>query len=168
MLKLYGTIGFFAEDSMESIHAIVNTLANQFASLDKNRRCTQVLRVLASRKTCSMANTVEKKEKSLGDSMGMKKRKRQGKSKQLTPDNDTVTLDQQLKNAISSFINSGGNSADAVLLDDDCDKELLTFPKFTLVPCQKCLTHVDKDVMVPDVLQLLKEVMVHGDLGDKA
>jgi hypothetical protein len=116
-----------------------------------------------------MATTVEKKEKSVGDSsMGMKKRKRQGKSKQLTSDNATVTLDQQLKNAISSFIDTCENSADAVVLDDDCDKEL-TFPKlFTLVPCQKCLTHVDTDVMVPDVLQLLHEVMVHGDLGDKA
>lgn len=70
MLKLYGTIGFFAEDSMESIHAIVNALANQFAALDKSRRCTQVLRVLASRKMSSMDIAVEKQEK-YGDSVNL-------------------------------------------------------------------------------------------------
>ena len=69
---------------MESIHAIVNALANQFAALDKSRRCTQVLRVLASRKTRSMDVAVEKKDK-YGDSVNVKKRKRvQGQNKKVT------------------------------------------------------------------------------------
>ncbi len=50
MLFRYGTLGFFAEDSMESIHAIVNALARIFAALDMKRRLVQIMRGLASRK----------------------------------------------------------------------------------------------------------------------
>jgi hypothetical protein len=37
MLELYGTLGFFAEDSIESIHAMVNRLASRFQALDSRR-----------------------------------------------------------------------------------------------------------------------------------
>jgi len=185
MLKLYGTIGFFAEDSMESIHAIVNALANQFAALDKSRRCTQVLRVLASRKMSSMDIAVEKQEK-YGDSVNLKKRKRvQGQNKKLATETAAAAaVDQKLENAIEVFMRACGthdacksiesdrrvndiSNSPAVVLDDDCGKEL-TFPTFTLVPCHNCLDYLDSDVTVPDVLVPLHEVLVHGDLGDKA
>ena len=43
MLARYGTIGLFAEDAMEYIHAIVNLLARQYAALDGERWATQII-----------------------------------------------------------------------------------------------------------------------------
>jgi hypothetical protein len=34
MLDRYGSIGLFAEDGIESIHAVINTIAQQYAYLD--------------------------------------------------------------------------------------------------------------------------------------
>jgi hypothetical protein len=35
VLDLYGTIGFWAEDAVESIHSILNVLIRRYAALDK-------------------------------------------------------------------------------------------------------------------------------------
>jgi hypothetical protein len=65
-LRRYGTIGFFTEDTLESIHAIVNRLAKMYASLDKTRRGTQILRTMASRKS-EMLNHVQEETKKHGE-----------------------------------------------------------------------------------------------------
>ena len=49
VLDKYGTIGFFCEDPVESIHAIVNILSRQYVSLESKRKATQVFRALSSR-----------------------------------------------------------------------------------------------------------------------
>jgi len=190
MLNLYGTIGFFAEDSMESIHAIVNELAYQFASLDKSRKCTQILRVLAARKTQAMEDDVKEKAKA-GERAGKKRKRRQGENAKLTTETATVAVDQEMQDAISHFIGKCGKydacepmessgetrSTESnprarsaatfvpVSLDDDCGIEL-TFPtEFNMVCCAKCRAILDIDVTVPDVLVPLYDVLVHGYVG---
>jgi len=37
MLDKYGTVGLFTEDSLDSIHAIVNQLARRYASLEQHK-----------------------------------------------------------------------------------------------------------------------------------
>jgi len=59
-LTEYGTIGLLAEDSVESIHAIVNVLARWYATLDSNRRSTQVMRALTMRKMTSTKKLAKK------------------------------------------------------------------------------------------------------------
>jgi hypothetical protein len=46
-LKTYGTIGLFAEDALEVIHALVNKILRAFQSLDGDRQTKQVLRFLS-------------------------------------------------------------------------------------------------------------------------
>jgi hypothetical protein len=62
MLIRYGTIGLFAEDAMESIHAIVNLLACQYAALDGERRATQIIRQRSGRKSAAIKRSAERKE----------------------------------------------------------------------------------------------------------
>jgi hypothetical protein len=62
MLIRYGTIGLFAEDGMESIHAIVNFLAHQYAALDGERRATQIIRQTSGRKSAAIKLSAERKE----------------------------------------------------------------------------------------------------------
>ena len=187
MLNLFGTIGFFAEDSMESIHAIVNRLAIRFAAIDKRGRCIQVLRVLAARKTQSTTAAVEKKEVH-GVEGGRKRKRVQGKNKELmaatTAETTTISVHQQIEKAISHFMDScslydacideGSESRSTdrtnsgTVVSDDCGREL-TFPKiYILVSCDKCQAFRDTDTTVPDVLLPLHDILVHGDLGDKA
>jgi hypothetical protein len=37
---MYGTIGFWAEDAVESIHVIVNVLSRRYLALDKKTPCS--------------------------------------------------------------------------------------------------------------------------------
>jgi hypothetical protein len=53
-LKKYGTVGFFAEDSFEVIHALVNRIVASFQYLDGDRQTKQVLRFLLVESTCTM------------------------------------------------------------------------------------------------------------------
>lgn len=102
----------------------------------------------------------------------------------MTMETAAVAVDQKLEDPIKGFmsacdtydacdsansnrrVNNISNSP-AVVLGDDCGKEM-TFPTFKLVPCHNCGEYLDSDIMVPDVLLPLHEVLVHGDLGNKA
>jgi hypothetical protein len=46
--KKYSTVDFFAEDSLEIIHALVNRIVAEFQSLDGDRQTEQVLRFLSA------------------------------------------------------------------------------------------------------------------------
>jgi hypothetical protein len=48
-LKKYGTVGLFAEDSLEVIHALVNHIFAAFQSLDRDIQTKQVLFVVVGR-----------------------------------------------------------------------------------------------------------------------
>jgi hypothetical protein len=52
--KKYGTVGLFAEDYFELIHALVNHIVAGFQSLDGNRQTKQVLRFLLAESTHAM------------------------------------------------------------------------------------------------------------------
>jgi hypothetical protein len=53
-LKKYGTFGFFAEYSLEVIHALVNCIVAAFQSLDGDRQTKQVLRFLSAESNHAM------------------------------------------------------------------------------------------------------------------
>jgi hypothetical protein len=55
LLDRFGTIGLFAEDAIESIHAFVNRYARQYAALDSSRRGIQIFRALTAKKESSHA-----------------------------------------------------------------------------------------------------------------
>jgi hypothetical protein len=48
-LKKYGTVGLFAEDSLEVIHAFVNRIVAEFQSLDGYQQTKKVLRFFVGR-----------------------------------------------------------------------------------------------------------------------
>jgi hypothetical protein len=48
-LKIYGTVGLFAEDSLEVIHELVNRIVSTFQSLIGDRQTKQVLRFCRQR-----------------------------------------------------------------------------------------------------------------------
>ena len=60
-LAEYGPPGLFAEDSIESGHAVVNQLGRRYAPLDEERRIRQVLRAWKGRKI--VRGNDEKKKK---------------------------------------------------------------------------------------------------------
>jgi hypothetical protein len=60
LLETYGTIGLFAEDAMESIHAIINELARRYAPLDGTRKVKQIVRALSGRTITSVAHETMK------------------------------------------------------------------------------------------------------------
>jgi hypothetical protein len=60
LLEMYGTIGLFSEDAMESIHAVVNALARRYAALDTERRVIQSTRSMEGRKRTGIAATKRK------------------------------------------------------------------------------------------------------------
>jgi hypothetical protein len=53
-LKKFGTVGLFAEDSIEVIHALVNRIVAAFQSLDVDRQTKQLIRFLSSESTRAM------------------------------------------------------------------------------------------------------------------
>jgi hypothetical protein len=82
-LKTYGTVGFFAEDSLEVIHAVLNRIVTVFQSLDGDRQTKQVIRFLSAESTRAMKyqrrEMVKKEEMiSQGKKVKVTKRKRQG------------------------------------------------------------------------------------------
>jgi hypothetical protein len=47
-LLKYGTVSLFAEDSMESIHALLNKLRREYASLDGERKTKCIIKLIAA------------------------------------------------------------------------------------------------------------------------
>lgn len=90
LLETYGTVGFWAEDSFESIHAIVNTLARQNAALDRKRRAVQVLRGLEGRKQRKTAEMEAKAKKQDGSTLSRKLSRTQGR---LQDSSELVTVE---------------------------------------------------------------------------
>jgi hypothetical protein len=53
-LKKYDSVGLFAEESLEVIHALVNRIVAVFQSLDGDRQTKQVLHFLSAESTRAM------------------------------------------------------------------------------------------------------------------
>jgi hypothetical protein len=62
-LKKYGTVGLFAEDSLEVIHALANRIIAELQSLDGDRQSKQVLGFLSAESTRAIGETWLKKRR---------------------------------------------------------------------------------------------------------
>jgi predicted hotdog family 3-hydroxylacyl-ACP dehydratase len=161
LLFAYGTIGFWAEDAVESIHAIVNLLARRYAALDPKRRAVQVFRSLHARQQEATANHLNS-----GETKKTTKRARNGGAPNMgTSDEAGVVNNKELEKAASAFLQ---------LVQDECvkdvrdeDEEDKPFPSFELKYCSDCKDMLQEDTCVPDVLQKLHNQLCHADIGDK-
>jgi hypothetical protein len=103
-LNKYGTVGFFAEDSLEVIHTLVNCIVAAFPSLDGDRETKQVLCFLSAENTRAMKRQrreMVKKEEMIAEGKIVKvaERKRQG-----TGAHEEFRLDNTLLDAIPQAI----------------------------------------------------------------
>lgn len=62
LLGATDAVGLWAEDSVESIHAIVNSLTRQYATLDGSRRAKQVFRAVYARQEAKEQEDVRNKK----------------------------------------------------------------------------------------------------------
>jgi len=169
MLKRYGTIGLFAEDGMESIHAVINTLARQYASLDPKRRATQIIRQTAGRKRTSTLREIETIE--IKGEQKKKRQRIQGERKAVVPVADQCTdpVKAATEEALNAFFAAAPhfrNELD-VLPHEEQDEETITFPDFQLVTCQKCRNLTSDDILIPDLLFKLHCLVTHAEVDDR-
>jgi hypothetical protein len=79
-LSAYHTVNLFSEDSMESIHAVINRLDRVYASLDSEWKTKAILQSITATKKQSVAVQSNKlsKSDSARDIMLQKQKRRQG------------------------------------------------------------------------------------------
>jgi hypothetical protein len=103
-LKKYGTVGLFAEDSLEVIHALVNHIVAVFQSLDGDRQTKHVLffvgRDYSRHETPEERNGIKRGDDCPGKIVKVEKRKRQG-----TGAHEEFRVDHTLLDAIPEAIN---------------------------------------------------------------
>ena len=166
MMDRYGTIGLFAEDGMESIHALVNTLARQYASLDPTRRVTQIVRQAAGRK-----RTTTKKETETMEQKGEQKKKRQrtqGERKvsvAVVNNGHTDPVKLATEEALNAFFSVAPHFRNQ--RDEEQDEDQITFPTFELVACEKCRSLTLEDTLVPGLLLKLHCLIAHAEVDDR-
>jgi hypothetical protein len=149
LLEFYGTVGLFAEDAMESIHAIINGLARRYCALDKKRRTTQIVRGVEGRKRMSVAKEMMKP--------ALKRSRRQGVVRDVgatTPEIADDNYDVEVANAVLFL--EPFETAEA----EDTFHGLET----KVTHCQKC-RDVGTDMLVPDLLLPLHCLIVHSEKG---
>ena len=149
---------------MESIHAIVNTLARRYAALDIGRRATQILRSLGARKQRKDVDLKAKAEK--GEEHFHKKRSRkQGRASNEPP--VAAEPNQDIVDAANQFLDLVQKAADGEI-DDFWGDNGPAFPSFQLVDCPECRNAMQEDdVQVPDILLRLHSLLCHTDIGEK-
>jgi hypothetical protein len=101
-LNQYDTVGLFAEDYLDVIHALANRIFAAFQSLDGDRQTKQVLRFLSAESTRAIKRQrreMVKKEEMIaqGKKVKVTKRKRQG-----TGAHEEFRVDNTLLDAIPS------------------------------------------------------------------
>lgn len=142
-LDEYGTIGFWTEDAVESIHAIVNTLARRYAALDLGRRAHQVLRMLTARKQKKDVDLKAKVEKEDEDGFRKKRSRVQG-SRVNQPVADEPN--QDIVNAADEFLALVQQAADGEINGNaSWDTGGPGFPQVNLVDCQECRNSMQDD-----------------------
>jgi hypothetical protein len=156
LLETYGTIGLFAEDAMESIHAIINELARRYAPLDGARKVKQTVRALAGRKRTSVATEAMKAHECKPPKKGSR---RQGVSSVRGVVTNEIADDKHdvaVANAVAFFQK----------IDTDDAEAQYTFlgPDAVVIYCQKCKA-AGTDMAVPQDLLPLHDLVVHSDKG---
>jgi hypothetical protein len=162
-LEKYGTLGLFAEDPVESIHAIVNTLARQYAPLESQRRLQQVFRGLQARRT--MHSRVQKQQK-VDEKAPPKRQRKQGERVGGSESIDRAAMvDSKVVDAATDFLSQVKTAA-----TDSGDLAELNwhFPGLTnLVPCETCRDHLEMDLLIPCALLPLHQLLLHTEVGAK-
>jgi antitoxin component of RelBE/YafQ-DinJ toxin-antitoxin module len=166
MLERYGTIGLFAEDGMESIHAVVNRLARQYASLDPKRRATQIIRQTAGRKRTSTL-----REKEIMEQKGEQNKKRQriqGERKAplvlaVVKKEHTDPVKLATEEALDGFFTAAPHFRN----EEQGEEQIITFPDFELVACEKCRHFTSEDTLVPALLYKLHCLVTHSEIDDR-
>jgi hypothetical protein len=72
-LNKYGTVGLFAEDSLEVIHSLVNCIVAAFQYLDRDRQTKQVIRFFVVREYSRHETPEDINGKKRGDNCPRKK-----------------------------------------------------------------------------------------------
>ena len=166
LLETYGTVGFWAEDSIESIHAIVNTLAHQNAALDRKRRAVQVLRGLEGRKQRKTAEMEAKAKKQDGSTLSRKQSRTQGR---LQDSSKLVTVEpnQDIVDAADEFIKLVEEARTGESWDCENGDSGPVFPEVIMEDCPECMKMEEDDVAVPKCLLRLHNLLRHEDVGAK-
>jgi hypothetical protein len=176
VLAKYGTIGLFTEDSMESIHAIVNELTWRYSFFNYTRRAQQTARVLASRKKNNVTQRKVKKEKAekkggCGCEPPKKKTRRQGESKVPIANNKKL---MDIENTISAAVTSFQSwkkeqvAEESELGEEESRQEqgFLTFDGLALSVCKKCQVD-EEDRLIPTILLPLHDLIVHLESSNR-
>ena len=166
-LKEYGPPGLFAEDSVESLHAVVNELGRRYAALDHAKKMKQTVFALRGRKMVS--NNDEKKKAAAtivkSSDAGTSVRKR--KPKQGSGQVDGSNMSEATAKAIAEHTSLLTRSIDA----DSDDGEGSTGPRrklpMELYRCQHCSDHLEDDVNVPHCFTELHVLLFHTATEDK-
>jgi hypothetical protein len=161
VLDTYGTIGFWAEDAVESIHAIVNVLSRRYAALDPSRRATQIMRASEARKEAKSA--VLQSKRAAGKSTDNKRKRKNGTSE--VPCGDMPSACSSAKAA--SPVEAANEFLTAVTDATAATGEAGAFPDFTMVPCEACKEQLEQETSIPSVLVSLHTQLHHVETGDK-
>jgi hypothetical protein len=151
-LNKYGTIGLFVEDSVESIHALVNIYNRRYAALDPEWRATQVMRVLEMQK--KMSAPKRSREKEAGKNIN-KKRKREQGNRECDKEVHASVIDPAVKHAAEAFV--------AIIQSDAFEAD----ESYAPIPCNCCRHALLDDVSVPTVYMHLHNLLCHVDVGTK-
>lgn len=167
-LKEYGPPGLFAEDSIESLHAVVNELGRSYAALDHAKKIKQTLLALKGKKMIS--NNDEKKmaaaSEAKGSATGTSSRKR--KAKQGSGKSDGSSLSEATAKEIAEHTSLLTRDVNA---ENDDNEEANTGPRrnlpIDLYQCQHCSDHLEDDVLVPTCFENLHVLLFHRATEDK-
>jgi hypothetical protein len=192
-LVTYGTVGFFAEDAVESIHAIFNTNSRRFAALPSKKRAHQVFMAASSRKDKDRKLKQFKKD----DDETMEKKKRVRKTRKdpeikKEVENEHIQQPASFADAIAEEIGRltmkldqirvqlcvNGNGEQSIgeeaeetgeNRDEAAEHEHLNLPELVMQETSLCpiCRDGDTDTLLPDILMGIHKVMVHTDVGEK-
>jgi hypothetical protein len=163
-LERYHTAGLFSEDSMESIHAVINRLDRVYASLDSERKTKAILQSITATKKRSLAKQNAQISKNANKDVPiMKQKQRQGVAKENT--------------AVSTFVDV------IAILAPDAMKHLRDwnwgtndpkepdYPGFHMqydeVLCEDCRVHLNCDERISSQLADLHNLVIHVHTEDK-
>jgi hypothetical protein len=152
-LKKYGTVGLFAEDYIEVIHALVISIVAEFHYLDEKSQTKQVLHFFLAESTRAMKRQrreMVKKEDMIAQGKIVKfaKRKRQG-----TGAHEEFRIDNTLLDAIPETTQ--------VICDEWFEGTAPVSFVFQSQQCKTCMDTLNEKVIVPTRLQYLHAIMVN-------
>jgi hypothetical protein len=159
-LSTYHTVGLFSEDSMESIHAVINRLDRVYASLDSERKTKAILQSITATKKRSVAVQSNKlsKSDSARDIMLQKQKRRQGvakKSKSVSV--DFVDMTALLAPAATASLRNWTWNTNDIKEDDYPGRHL----NYNEILCEHCKEHLNCDERISTQLADLHYLLRH-------